>query len=249
MKNWIRFSILFVSLLFSSQLHAQFGKQKDTRRYFNQVEVFDSTMGIDRYEKLNRLIGGDSVRYNFKGYAAQGWWEDYYKSGTVMHSGYYQDGMLTTYKNFYENGQLEREFRSLDYFHYQMVLYYEDGKVRSDITYYSGVEKITKEYYASGKPEFLEEYAKKVDYLMYRQFYYDNGNLQNDMQIADNKKKKYSVKEYFESGKVQTERLMQYYPEIDNYMKEGDWKLYDESGKLTSIQEYVRGQLVEEKKQ
>ena len=42
---------------------------------------------------------------------------------------------------------------------------------------------------------------------------------------------------------------MQYYEEIDNYMKEGDWKVYDESGKLIAIQEYVRGQLVEEKKQ
>ena len=130
-----------------------------------------------------------------------------------------------------------------------MILYYVDGKVRSDITYYSGSEEITKEYYPSGKPEFLEEYANKCDYLLYRQFYFDNGNLQNDMQLSDKKKKKYSVKEYFENGKVQTEGIMQYYEEIDNYMKEGDWKVYDESGKLIAIQEYVRGQLVEEKKQ
>lgn len=245
----MRFIFIFIILVFCLPLSAQFGKQKDTRRYYVQAEVFDSATGIDTYEKLNRLMGGDSVRYNLKGYAAQGWWEDFYKNGNVMHSGYYQDGMLTTYKNFYENGQLEREFKSLDYFRYQMVLYYEDGKVRSDITYYSGAEEITKEYYPNGKPEFFEEYASKCDYLMYRQFYYENGNLQNDMQLSDKKKKKYTVKEYFETGKVQTEGIMQYYEEIDNYMKEGNWKVYDETGKLISIQEYVRGQLVEEKKQ
>lgn len=239
--------ILFISVLLP--LHAQFGKQKDTRKYYVFTEVYDSTMGIDIYEKLNRLMGGDSVRNNPKGYAAQGWWEDYYKSGTILHSGYYQDGMLTTYKNFYENGQLEREFKSLDYFRYQMVLYWPNGKVRSDITYYQGAEEKTKEYYENGNPEFLEEYADKCDYLMYRQFFYENGNPQSDMQLVNKKKKTYSNKEYFENGKVEREGTMQYYEEIDNYMQEGSWKVYDETGKLISIQEYVRGQMVEEKKQ
>jgi len=240
-------TLLLILLLFP--LHAQFGKQKDTRIYYVFSEVYDSATGIDTYEKLNRLMGGDSVRNNPKGYAAQGWWEDYYKSGTIIHSGYYVDGMLTTYKNFYENGQLEREFKSLDYFRYQMVLYWPNGKVRSDITYYQGAEEKTKEYYENGNPEFFEEYADKCDYMMYRQFYYENGNLQSDMQLSNKKKKIYTNKEFFENGKVQTEGSMQYYEEIDNYMKEGSWKVYDETGKLISIEEYVRGQMVEEKKQ
>jgi antitoxin component YwqK of YwqJK toxin-antitoxin module len=242
-------SLLLASFLFFVlSAHAQFGKQKDTRRYYVFAEVYDSATGIDIYENLNRLMGGDSVRNNPKGYAAQGWWEDFYKSGTIMHSGYYQDGMLTTYKNFYENGQVEREFKSLDYFRYQMILYWSDGKVRSNITYYQGAEEITKEYYPNGNPEFLEEYGDKCDYLKYRQFYYENGNLQSDMQLTNKKKLTYSHKDYFENGKVQTEGSMQYYPEIDNYMKEGAWNVYDETGKLISIEEYVRGQMVTEKK-
>lgn len=240
---------LTIFLFVSVSVFAQFGKQKDTRKYYVFEEVYDSATGIDIYEKLNRLMGGDSVRNNPKGYAAQGWWEDFYKSGTVLHSGYYQDGMLTTYKNFYENGQMEREFKSLDYFRYQMILYWPDGKVRSNITYYQGAEEVTKEYYSNGNPEFLEEYADKCDYLMYRQFYYENGNFQSDLQLVNKKKKTYSYKEYFENGKVQTEGTMQYYPEVDNYLKEGEWNVYDETGKLISIEEYVRGQMVEEKKQ
>jgi antitoxin component YwqK of YwqJK toxin-antitoxin module len=240
---------ILLLVLLISPLHAQFGKQKDTRKYYVMSEVYDSTMGIDIYEKLNRLMGGDSVRNNPKGYAAQGWWEDYYKSGTVMHSGYYVDGMLTTYKNFYENGQLEREFKSIDYFRCQMVLYWSNGKVRSDITYFQGAEEKTKEYYENGTPEFLEEYADKCDYLVYRQFYYENGNLQSDMQMLNKKKKTYTNKEFFENGKVEREGTMQYYEEIDNYMQEGSWKVYDETGKLIAIQEFVRGQMIEEKKQ
>lgn len=245
----MRLIITLLIFCFVLPLNAQFGKQKETRKYYVFTEVYDSSLGIATYEKLNRLMGGDSVRYNPKGYAAQGWWEDYYKSGTIMHSGYYQDGMLTTYKNFYENGQMEREFKSLDYFRYQMILYWPNGKVRSDITYYSGAEAITHEYYENGNPEFLEEYGDKCDFLKFRQFYYENGNLQSDMQLLNKKKQTYSVKEFFENGKVQTEGSMQYYPEIDNYMKEGKWNVYDESGKLISIEEYVRGQMIEEKKQ
>lgn len=245
----MRLSLTIITMLFLIPLHAQFGKQKDTRKYYVFAEVYDSTLGIAIYEKLNRLMGGDSVRNNPKGYAAQGWWEDFYKSGTVMHSGYYQDGMLTTYKNFYENGQVEREFKSIDYFRYQMVLYWPNGKVRSDITYYQGAEEKTKEYYENGNPEFLEEYGDKCDYLVFRQFYYENGTLQSDMQLVNKKKKTYTHKDYFENGKVQAEGNMQYYEEIDNYMKEGSWKVYDETGKLISIEEYVRGQMVEEKKQ
>lgn len=245
----MRFLFFIAFFLFAIAGHAQFGKQKDTRKYYVFAEVYDSSLGIATYEKLNRLMGGDSVRYNPKGYAAQGWWEDCYKSGAIMHSGYYTDGMLTTYKNFYENGQLEREFKSIDYFRYQMVLYWPNGKVRSDITYFQGAEEKTKEYYENGNPEFLEEYADKCDYLVFRQFYYENGNLQSDMQLLNKKKKIYTHKEYFENGKVQTEGNMQYYEEIDNYMKDGPWKVYDDTGKLISIEEYVKGQMVEEKKQ
>ncbi|HEU4718490.1 MAG TPA: hypothetical protein VFU15_11675, partial [Bacteroidia bacterium] len=200
------------------------------------------------YERLNFPMGGDSVRYNAKGYVAQGTWEDYYKSGAVLHTGYYIDGQLRSYKNFYPDGKEEREFKQLDYFRYQMTLWYPDGKVRSDITYFNGQEEVTHEYYANGNPEFAEEYAKKLAYLMYRTFYYENGKIQSDMQLLDKKKQKYSYKEYYENGNLQDEGVMQYYPEVDNYLKEGTWKNYDENGKLVSIQEYVRGQMTDEKK-
>jgi antitoxin component YwqK of YwqJK toxin-antitoxin module len=129
-----------------------------------------------------------------------------------------------------------------------MILYWINGKVRSDIIYYQGQDEVTHEYYENGNPEIAEEYAKKLDYLMYRTFWYENGKTQSDLQLVDKKKKKYSLKEYYENGQLQDEGTMQYYAEIDNFMKEGTWKVYDETGKLVAVQEYVRNQMTEEKK-
>jgi antitoxin component YwqK of YwqJK toxin-antitoxin module len=248
MKFPTRFGILSVLLFVTTFLHAQMGKQKNQSKFYTLEAIYDSSTGIDIYEKLNFFMGGDSVRYNQKGYVAQGTWEDYYANGAVLHTGYYIEGQLRSYKNFYPDGKTEREFKQLDYFHYQMTLYYSDGKVRSDITYYNGQEESTHEYYPNGNPEIAEEYAKKCEYLMFRTFYYENGKTQSDLQLADKKKKKYYLKEYFENGNLQTEGTMQYYPELDNYLKEGVWKVYDENGKHISTEEYVRGQMTEEKK-
>ncbi len=239
-------SVLFLLLL---PLHAQLGKQKNTTRYYEFKAVYDSAEGINIYEKLNFAMGGDSVRNTPKGYAAQGIWEDYYKSGAVLHTGYYVDGTLRTYKNFYENGQVEREFRNVDYFRNEMILYWINGKVRSDIIYYQGESEVDHEYYENGNPDYAEEYAKKCEYLLYRTSWYENGKMANDLQLVDKKKKKYYLKEFFENGNMQDEGTMQYYAEIDNFMKEGSWKVYDENtGKQTSTQEYVRNQMTEEKK-
>lgn len=244
----MRFLFFIFFLAFFLPAQAQLGKQKNLSIYYSLTDIYDSATGIDIYERLNFLMGGDSVRNNAKGYVAQGTWEDYYKDGAVLHTGYYIEGQLRSYKNFYPDGKVERDFRSLDYFRYQMTLYYPDGKVRSDIIYFQGQEESTHEYYANGNPEFSEEYAKKCEYMMFRTFYYENGKTQSDLQLVDKKKKKYYLKEFYENGNMQDEGTMQYYAEIDNYMKEGSWKVYDENGKLVSIQEYVKGQMTEEKK-
>ena len=237
-----------LAALFLLPLHAQLGKQKNTTRYYTFTTVYDSAEGINIYEKLNLAMGGDSVRMTPKGYAAQNCWEDYYKSGAVLHTGYYVDGQLRSYKNFYETGQVERDFHNVDYFHNEMILYWIGGKVRSDIVYYQGQEETTHEFYENGNPEIAEEYAKKCEYLMFRTFWYEDGKMQSDLQLVDKKKKKYYLKEYYENGNMQDEGTMQYYPEIDDFMKEGIWKVYDETGKQISTQEYVRNQMTEEKK-
>ncbi|MBI3511596.1 MAG: hypothetical protein HY064_13120 [Bacteroidetes bacterium] len=244
----MRSLFLLLSIAIAVPIQAQLGKQKNLTRYYKFDAIYDSTLGIAIYEKLNFAMGGDSVRYTDKGYAAQNTWEDYYDNGAVLHTGYYVDGQLHSYKNFYPNGQMERDFHNVDYYRNQMILYWMNGKVRSDITYYQGQEEVTHEYHEDGTPDYAEEYAKKLEYLLYRTSWYDNEKMQDDMQLLDKKKGKYYLKEYYENGNIQDEGTMQYYKEIDDYMKEGSWKVYDENGKQISTQEFVRNQMTEERK-
>ena len=76
------------------------------------VAMIDSVYGINKYEDLNQRLGGDSVRNDKKGYAAIGWIKDFYPNGKVLHKGYYIEGQLKIYKNYFPNGQLERQFRT-----------------------------------------------------------------------------------------------------------------------------------------
>ncbi|HLG02035.1 MAG TPA: hypothetical protein VI731_00475 [Bacteroidia bacterium] len=244
----MRFIFILLSFFVTLPLRAQIGKQKNYMTLYAPEAVYDSALGIAMYERLNFFMGGDSVRRHPKGNNANGTWEDFYKDSSVLHIGYYVDGKLRSYKNYYPNGQVERDFRELDYYRFEMTLYYSDGKVRSDIIYFQGAEMVTHEYYPNGNPEFAEEYAKKCAYLVSRTFYYENGKPQSDLQLADKKRRRYNLKEYFENGQLNSEGMMQFYPEIDNHLKDGTWKVYDETGKLVVEQEFVRGQMTEERK-
>jgi len=247
----IRYPVVIAALLLFplfAQAQLSLDKQVPRPKKYTQAEVLDSTEGIKIYEKLNNALGGDSVRYTVKGYACQDWVDDYYVSGQQLHHGYYVEGQLRTYKNFYENGQVERYFRMINFSNHQMILYYPDGKVRSDTYFYEGQPNKTSEYYPNGNAEFYEENAKKNDHLVVRKFFFENGWPQSTTELIDEKKKKYAVKEYHENGQLKEEGTVVFHKELDNYLKEETWKNYDEKGKLVLIQEYSLGQLSQEKK-
>ncbi|MBL4670187.1 MAG: hypothetical protein JKY30_13115 [Flavobacteriales bacterium] len=85
--------------------------------------VIDSKYGIIMYEKLNMMLGGDTVR-NQNGYAANGFIQDYYTSGQLLHKGFYVDGQLKVYKNYFPNGKVERNFRMVDLNKAKMDIFY-----------------------------------------------------------------------------------------------------------------------------
>src|SRR4051812_15041222 len=92
---------------FTAQLSfAQFFGQVPVPNKYDAAKVIDPDYGITMYEKLNFYTGGDSVRNDKKGYACQGWLEDVYETGTDIHKGFYEDGHLKVYKNFFPNGNV-----------------------------------------------------------------------------------------------------------------------------------------------
>ena len=173
MKRGISFNFpahfYFLFLLFFAQAQVKHG---DTLEF---KEVYDDAYGINIYEALNMNIGGDSVRCDGKGYALQGWVEDYYPDKQVLHKGYYIDGQLKAYKNFFQNGQLEREFKMTDLNKSAMIIYYQDGKLRSNIVYADGNALKEEDYYPTGQLEYIEENNKKAGCYIQRKFYAQNG--------------------------------------------------------------------------
>ncbi|MEK6615494.1 MAG: hypothetical protein AABZ32_05200 [Bacteroidota bacterium] len=236
-KYFPYFFLLIICHLFFIVCYAQV-KQGDTYEF---KDVYDSVYGITIYEPFNMGTGGDSTRNDAKGYAAQGWFEDYYPTAQTLHKGYYIDGQLKAYKNYFSNGQLEREFKMTDLNKSAMNIFYQDGKPRSIIVYSeSNVIKET-DYYPGGQVEYVEEYDKKGKYYTQRKFYNPNGNPTSLLEITDQKKKIYSNKEYYDNGTIKEEGTMIYNEGLGDYQKNGKWKFYDESGKLKEEKNFSNG--------
>jgi antitoxin component YwqK of YwqJK toxin-antitoxin module len=232
-----------VFLAFAHSVSAQ-NQNSDGKKY-KESQVYNTDYGINVYEKMNFLLGGDSVRFDPpKNFKANGWREDFYDNGQMLHRGYYQDGQLKIYKNFFDNGQLERNFvvkpnPSL----YSMKIYYKDGKPRSEIDYIKGNPQKWQDWYPNGNLEFIEEYDRNLEYYIQQKTYYEDGKPQSLLELVDERKKIYSKKEYYPNGNIKEEGTIHFDKFIEDYRKEGVWLVYDESGKLVEENTYVKGEL------
>ncbi|MGZ4034460.1 MAG: hypothetical protein ACXVPY_13410 [Bacteroidia bacterium] len=242
MKKLLPIFILFFSIQSS---FAQFLGQVPVPNKYNAAKVIDPDYGITMYEKLNFYTGGDSVRNDKKGYACQGWLEDVYETGSTIHKGFYEDGHLKVYKNFFPNGNVERSFKLTEYKKCNMQIFYPDGKLKADITYYDGNPQLETDYYENGQIEYIEESSKNMEYLIQRKSYAQDGKPQEIFELTDPKKKIYSKKEYYENGNIKAEGTMKYNPGAIDYQKDGDWKDYDEQGKVTNSK-WVKGEEIKE---
>ena len=251
-SSFCRKAFFFFILLsiFSHYSHAQqiiSGDKKQQKKYVEK-EIYDEEYGIKMYEKLNFMVGGDSVRNISKGYACQGWVEDYYANGQMLHRGYYVDGQLKMYKNYFDNGQLERDFKNEGFKGGSMIIYYKTGKLKANIQYHEGGVIHEEDYYENGQLSYIEEHTKDMQFVIKMDSYDEKGNPQSIFEVTDPKKKLYYKKEYNEngSGKIKEEGPMKYSKEAFDYVKEGKWKTYDDSGKLLSTDNYVEGSISSE---
>jgi antitoxin component YwqK of YwqJK toxin-antitoxin module len=232
--------LLTVSISGFSQL---FSSQVPQLKRYTPAEIIDEDYGIIRYNKLVPSMGGDSLRYTKDGYNAQGWQEDYYVSGKLLHKGFYVDGFIKVFKNYYENGQIERTYSSSDPRHSKLEIYYEDGKVRSTINYYDGNAQNQYDFFKNGTPEYVEENDKDIEFLYKRNSYYSNGLPASIFELVDKKSKKYIKKEFYENGRVKEEGSMLFRKDLGDYLKDGVWTYFDEKGNTIKTEKYQNGEL------
>lgn len=239
-------SIIFIVLLSSSfaSYSQRFSDQVPQTKRYEQKEILDSLEGISMYNKLIESIGGDSVTFNKAGYNLQGWSEDYYKNGKLLHRGYYKDGKAVVFKNFYENGQCERTVMNPDPLRCNIDIFYEDGKQKKQISYYNGHPQKKYEYYKSGLPKYAEENEKEMKYLTLRKTWYSNGQIEEETELNDAKHKKYKQTVYYPSGKIKEEGSL-VLTEEGKYQREGTWTYYDANGKKKKSDKFRDGNNIE----
>lgn len=231
-------------IVFASHVYSVFGQRfsdqvPPVKRYTEQ-EVLDSLEGINIYTRLVGAIGGDSIKYNRQGYNLQGWNEDFYTSGKLLHRGYYVDGQVITFKNFFENGQCERVLMNPDPLHCVENSYFSNGNPRKEINYYNGRPQKLMEYYDTGLPRYTEENEKEMKYLTRKKSWYTNGGVENSIELVDTKSHKYMQRTYYSNGQMKEEGALIFLQASQEYVKDGAWVSYDSDGKNKQIKKYVR---------
>lgn len=231
--------IFFLFFILSS-----FTQNNSSKRSFSPEEVIDKIYGITMYEPLNVMLGGDTVRNTAEGYSCNGFVEDHYNDGKLLHKGFYVEGQLKVYKNYYPNGQVERNFRMIDLKKSKMTLFYDNGTIKSSVTYINNEVLKWEDYYPDGKLEFVEEYDKSMEYYIFKANYYKDGASEEVLELANKKKLKYTQKYYYSNGQLKEEGEMVYVRYKYDYQKIGVWSLFDENGTLTKTQKFLDGKLV-----
>lgn len=230
--------ITFMACILGATYAQRFADQIPQIRRYEQKEVYDSINGIYVFNNLIESLGGDSIKYNKAGYNLQGWSEEFYKNGKTLHKGYYIDGRLKVFKNFYESGQIERSFLNPDPLHCSVEMFYENGLPKKKISYYEGKPQKYYEYYSNGLPKVAVENEKELKYITLKKSWYSNGQVESQMELKDKKEKVFSEKKYYLNGQIKEEGALKLSADGKNYLKDGLWTFYDESGKNKKTEKF-----------
>jgi antitoxin component YwqK of YwqJK toxin-antitoxin module len=211
-------------------------------------DAFDLTDGssgdlvIDDYERLNGVLGGDSLRL-CHGVPCTGWVEDRYAEGGLKHRGYYDRGRLTVYKNYHPNGAMEREFRSIDVRKSILRTFHADSSPRSLARYVDGVAVEYQDHYANGRLRYHEEKHRTEPYYLRMDLYAPNGDPISLLRIVDKKRLEFEVKEYHPGGVVREEGRAQYNRSRMDTQRIGTWRSYAVDGTLLREEDLVDGRV------
>jgi antitoxin component YwqK of YwqJK toxin-antitoxin module len=233
-------------LFFAIEVNAQinFKGQVPHAKTYDIKQMYDSTYGIQYFDKFCPAMGGDSTRMSPQGYAASGWMEDKYTSGGDIHKGFYANGQLTMYTNFYPNGAPEREYKPVTERKTELKKYFPNGKLKSDVQFLDGNSIIWHDYFDNGQISYIEEYDNKHERLLQRSSYFRDGKPLSIFQpMGDKKPIHYTKMEYYPGGQLKESQVMLYSSDALDFVKDGEDKQFDEHGTLVSDVVYAIGEV------
>jgi len=217
---------------------------KANQRY--DESVVDKSEGITIYEKYNFYLGDEKEERSFAGIPCQAWVEDKYISGQLLHRGYYVDGRLKMYKNFYSNAIMEREYKNIGVGKNELTTFYSDGKLRTKELFAEDIPLKSEEYYPNGQLENIEEYHKRLRYFTVSQSYFESGKVESDLKLEDSKKLTFMKTWFYENGKIKEQGHLVFNSENQSYFKMDKWSEFSEDGKLLRETFFENGKMYKE---
>ncbi len=230
--------IILFSIIISSASVAQ-------KRINYTPDSIDSRYGITRYQPYIEAVGGKEKR-KCDGLPCNAYVTDLYQNGSILHKGYYQYGILTNFKNYYPNGTVERDFKSVDVNRASMKQYYSDGTLRSSAKYVNQEPVFWEDYYPNGELEYKEEYDRDFTYYKYQGAFDSLGNPEFEMELEKKNRRLYSRVEYHPNGVIKASGPVVFHENLAKYVRAGWWTYYNEKGEAYLKKEYVNDEVVTE---
>ena len=106
------------------------------------------------------------------------------------------------------------------------------------IAYYEGKPQKFYEYYNNGFPKIAIENEKEMRFVTLKKSWYSNGQIESDIELKDKKLKVFNQKNYYQNGQVKEEGALKLSEDGNNYLKNGVWTFYDESGKNKTTEQF-----------
>lgn len=237
MKKTPLILLLFTCISVFTKAQTSVQKREYITRY-TQAQVIDSCEGAIIYQRMMKVLELDYTQLKDLGYNVQGWNEEYYESGQLMHISYYKAGKVVLFKNFFETGQCQNYITYLDSNRCNIEVYFENGSLKHQLVYQYNKPKQLTEFYPSGLPKMLIEYDQELDCVSAKKNWYLNAELQSEMLLTEVKQKRYSDRLYYPNGKIKEDGELIYSSNTKEYINVGTRTSYESSGKKKHSEKY-----------
>lgn len=242
----------FVVILLLFSLGSQFGSwaQPDVilesdPQSLTPMEEADHFPEMNGYEEFNPVARGSKLRLCGER-PCNGWQHDIYPDGVLKHRGFYAEGALVIYRNYYPSGRLEREFKQQDVIKSMMRTFHPNGVLRSRTRFANGAVIRYEDHYTNGALRYAEERHRSEPYYIRMDLFAPNGEPLSLLRLVDRKRVEFEMKEYYPGGGLRCEGLARYDRYRMDTRKVGTWRHYDLDGSLQREELLVDGKVQSE---
>ncbi len=210
---------------------------------FEEVESME--YGIILYDQYANFNPEPKIRKKANGEPVNGKVEDLSSNNLLIHKGYYQDGKLRGYTNYFPNESTEREYKYKADGVGDLYVFFLNGYTRSVQKYYNFAVYHWEDYYDNGQLAYVESKGKKTGIPELIQENNYQGVTVKKIEISDNKNLKYIQTITLGNGKLSEQGELVYIEEIQDFRKDGRWVTYDKTEQVTSEIVYQKGEFKE----